>query len=256
MLDKLKNEPNPYSYTNDQILETIPSIYQGLNTSYWILLVKEIYDNLYSPESVIDALMNVETATGDELTNLAEFFNLDRNSPIEKKLTNYFGYYNLGDDYSNIDGFSGYANFNDVNNGVDVSEYVSLETHEKNLYQLTDTQLRLLCKLMIIKSNYSGKFSDLVNQLANLFGNQLQVIDTQNMQLTYFLSLGNFDVKLIKFYDLLPRSLGVSTDLIIQGIQDASGFQYASIDNLDATAEKYASIDNLGDGMSYYKLYS
>lgn len=92
-----------------------------------------------------------------------------------------------------------------------LGKYLNIERYQLGYRNITDDEMRILIKLMIIKNNSFSSTKDIVDALWSLFGNDIKITDNKDMTFTYELSenINELMQKLLIDNDWLPRPMGV-----------------------------------------------
>lgn len=150
---------------------------------------------------------NIETAIGAQLDILSKIIGVDRIVTGASFTRDYFGYA-LYTDPGPTYAFFGYADY--TNTSVDEQFRLYIEDN-RALYDLNDTELRMMLKMQIIKNNSNGSMKSIDDLLTAFFPNEVIFTERYPMGETFIFEEGLRRLATIaQSEDLLPRPSGVN----------------------------------------------
>lgn len=173
------------------------------------LLVAEALNDLII-EQVRDGF-NVDTAIGKQLDVIAKYVGAKRSFAGVVFNREYFNYATYGAESYILHGYNTYTTVNPK-----VFPYVDYKGISST-FQLTDSQLRSLIKYLILKNNSNGSTESIVNMLYTLMGNDVKVVDGQDMTLTYYFNPNNSFGQFIYNLGIYPQPMGVGVSIVFSG---------------------------------------
>ena len=149
---------------------------------------------------------NLETAIGKQLDILSKIIGVSRTVTGASFTRNYFGYA-LYTDTAPFK-FSGYADYTAINVDEQFRLYVE---DNRALFDLNDTELRMMLKMQIIKNNSNGSMKAIDDLLDAFFPGQVIFNERYPMGETFIFQEGLRRLATIaQAEDLLPRPSGVN----------------------------------------------
>lgn len=149
---------------------------------------------------------NLETAIGKQLEILGSIIGVDRLVTGASFTRDYFGYalYTDTSPYT----YYGYADYTDI----DVDEQFRLYIEDNRaLYDLNDTELRMMLKMQIIKNNSNGSMEAIDDLLLSFFPDQVIFSERYPMGEAFIFAESLRRIATIaQAEDLLPRPAGVN----------------------------------------------
>lgn len=149
---------------------------------------------------------NIDTAIGKQLDILSKIIGVDRLVTGASFDRNYFGYA----DYTDVAPFTYYGYADYTNASVDEQFRLYIEDN-RALYDLNDTELRMMLKMQIIKNNSNGSMKAIDDLLLEFFPDQVIFGERYPMGETFIFAEALRRIATIaQSEDLLPRPAGVA----------------------------------------------
>jgi hypothetical protein len=149
---------------------------------------------------------NLETAIGKQLEILGSIIGVDRLITGASFTRNYFGYAL----YTDVAPFTyyGYADYTDTSADEQFRLYIE---DNRALYDLNDTELRMMLKMQIIKNNSNGSMKAIDDLLLSFFPDQVIFSERYPMGEAFIFAESLRRIATIaQAEDLLPRPSGVN----------------------------------------------
>lgn len=173
------------------------------------LLVEEALTDLIA-EQIRDGF-NVDTAIGAQLDIIAKYAGTQRQFMGVVFDREYFNYATYGTGSYTLHGFNTYTTVNPK-----IFPYVDYKGINA-FFELTDSQLRSLIKYLILKNNSNGSTESIVNMLYTIMGDDVKVVDGQDMTLTYYFNPNNSFGQFIYNLGIYPQPMGVGVSVVFSG---------------------------------------
>lgn len=159
---------------------------------------------------------DIETAIGLQLDVLGKYIGSDRFYQGQD-LTGYFSLALYSDPDEGAPDKIGFADYDDV--GVKTGKFLTYDEVLSQQFALTDSEFRTLIKLKILINNSNASTGEIDAGLYLLFGTALLMVDNLDMTLTYIVDPSiSAIISVANGKDLLPRPMGVETELIVASV--------------------------------------
>ncbi len=159
---------------------------------------------------------DIETAIGLQLDVLGKYIGSDRFYQGQD-LTGYFSLALYDDPDEGAADKIGFADYVDA--GVKTGKFLTYDDVLSQQFALTDSEFRTLIKLKILINNSNASNSEIDAGLYLLFGTTLLMVDNLDMTLTYIVDPSIYAlINVAHGKDLLPRPMGVSTELLVGSV--------------------------------------
>lgn len=179
---------------------------------------------LFVEEALIDLIVekvrdgfNIETAVGEQLNIIAKYVGAKRQFVGISFDREYFNYATYGTYSYTLHGYNTYSD-----TFPKIYPYASYKSLNAS-FELTDAELKSLIKYLILKNNSNGSTESIVNMLYSIMGNDIKVVDNQNMTLTYYFNSQNNFGKFIYNLGIYPQPLGVGVNIVFDGSLSSLG---------------------------------
>lgn len=173
---------------------------------------------LFVREALIDLIVekvrdgfNIETAVGEQLDIIAKYVGAKRQFVGISFDREYFNYATYSANSYLLHGYNTYTELNPK-----LFPYLTYEGVNTS-FELSDFQLKNLIKYLILKNNSNGSTESIVNMLYTLMGNDVKVVDNQNMTLTYYFNSQNSFGQFIYNLGIYPKPIGVNVNIVFSG---------------------------------------
>ena len=171
------------------------------------LMVKQaLADDL---TSLLINAFNITTAVGPQLDIIGKYVGVKRQIMPPVTTANYWGFNN----YQNTGNTVGFRNYGGTTNNTGVWESYSAANQPTT--NLNDDQYRLVIQLQIILNSNDGTLASIQQYLNDLLPGFVQLVDNQNMTLTYTVNQNSI-ISTALLQQFLPKPMGVGINVYIQ----------------------------------------
>jgi hypothetical protein len=103
-----------------------------------------------------------------------------------------------------------------------------------NSITLTDSEFRTFIRMATVSNSAGSDLNTIQNFLFMFFPDEIQVYDSQNMLMTYFINPSIGDTNILQLFiteGLLPKPMGVGLAIVVTSLSDYFGMVSASVVN-------------------------